>query len=91
MNLKLLFIIPVLSLAACVTPQTAHKDPIHNPQGLNQDDLIKTQIARIEKLEREMERRENDLKYQHMKELHQVQIQSKSPHTVNTNCKFFCF
>lgn len=89
--IKYLLIIPLFALSACVTPQTAHKDPVHNPQNLNQDDLIKSQIARIEKLEREMERRENDLKFQHMKEMHQVQIQSKAPHTVNTNCKFFCF
>jgi len=91
MKAKFILLVPLLALAACVTPQTAHKDPVNNPQGLNQDDLIKAQIARIEKLEREMERRENDLKFQHMKEMHQVQIQSKSPHTVNTNCKFFCF
>ncbi len=90
MKTKFLFLIPLLALTACVTPP-AHKDPVHNPQGLNSDELIKAQIARIEKLEREMERRENDLKFQHMKELHQVQIQSKAPHTVNTNCKFFCF
>jgi len=90
MKLKFLFLVPLFALTACVSPQ-AHKDPVHNPQGLNQDELIKTQIARIEKLEREMERRENDLKFQHMKELHSVQIQSKAPHTINTNCKFFCF
>jgi len=88
MKTKFLFLVPLLALTAC---GTTVRDPVHNPQGLNQDELIKTQIARIEKLEREMERRENDLKFQHMKELHSVQIQSKAPHTINTNCKFFCF
>ena len=88
MKTKYILLVPLLALTACASTT---RDPVHNPQGLNQDELIKTQIARIEKLEREMERRENDLKFQHMKELHSVQIQSKAPHTINTNCKFFCF
>ncbi len=91
MNLKILLLIPIFALTACVTPQTAHKDPVHNPQGLNQDDLIRAQIAKLEQMQREMEKREAELKYQHLKEMTQVQMQSKAPHTVNTNCKFFCF
>ena len=87
MNLKYLLLLPVLSLTACTT----YRDPVHNPQGLNNDDLIKTQIAKLEAMQRDMERRESELKYQHLKELTQVQMQQKAPHTVNTNCKFFCF
>ena len=88
MNLKLFFLVPLIALTACTTVK---QDPVHNPQGLNNDELIKAQIARIEKLEREMERRETELKFQHLKELTQVQTQTKAAHTVNTNCKFICF
>ena len=89
MNLKYLLLVPIFALTACST--TAYKDPVHNPQSLNNDELIKTQIAKLEQMQREMEKRESELKYQHLKELTQVQMQSKAPHTVNTNCKFFCF
>ena len=89
MKTKLIFILPFVALTACST----YKDPVHNPQSLNNDDLIKTQIAKIEALQRDMDKREQELKYQHLKELHQTQLQNKSStaQTVNTNCRFLCF
>jgi hypothetical protein len=89
MKTKLIFILPLLALTACST----YKDPVHNPQSLNNDDLIKTQIARIEAMQREMDKRETELKFQHIKELNQVQTKSvlQGTQTVNTNCRFLCF
>ena len=43
MNLKYLLLVPIFALTACST--TAYKDPVHNPQSLNNDELIKTQIS----------------------------------------------
>ena len=88
MKTKYLLLVPLLALTACASTT---RDPVHNPQSLNNEDLIKTQIAKLEAMQRDMERREQELKYQHLKELTQVQMQQKAPHTVNTNCKFFCF
>jgi septal ring factor EnvC (AmiA/AmiB activator) len=89
MKTKFLFLVPLFALTACVSAPAA-KDPVHNPQGLNSDDLIRTQIAKMEAMQRDMERREQELKMQHLKELHQVQNQAKNQ-IINTNCKFFCF
>ena len=89
MKSKYLLLVPILALTACAS--TVTKDPVHNPQSLNNDDLIKTQIAKLEQMQRDMEKREQELKYQHLKEITQLQMQNKGPHTVNTNCKFFCF
>lgn len=88
MKSKLIFIVPLLFLTACASTT---RDPVHNPQGLNNDDLIKTQIAKMDAMQRDIERREQELKMQHLKELHTMQMQNKAPHTINTNCKFFCF
>ena len=97
MKTKLLFLLPVLLATAC---STVTKDPVHNPQGLNNDDLIKTQIAKIEAMQRETEKREQELKMQHLKELHQAHLQQLQNNkagnqgqlqTVNTNCRFLCF
>ena len=86
---KLIFLVPLVFVTAC---SSTFKDPVHNPQGLNSEDLVKTQIAKIEAIQRENERKEQELKMQHLKELHQIQIQSRSsPQTVNTNCRFLCF
>jgi hypothetical protein len=85
MNLKLLFIIPVLSLAACVTPP---QKSAHNPEGLRDQELVVVQQERLAKLEREMERRENEMRYQHLKELQQVQMQRP---VRNSECRFLCF
>ena len=90
MNLKYLLLVPVLALTACAG--TVHKDPVHNPQGLSDRELIREQVAKIEAMDREMEKRENELKYQHLKELTQMQAQQKHQMSQgHINCKFFCF
>ena len=90
MNLKYLLLVPIFALTACST--TVTKDPVHNPQGLNNDELIKTQITKLEQMQRDMEKREAELKYQHLKELTQMQIQQKNQAAQgHTNCKLLCF
>jgi hypothetical protein len=81
-------ILIILFVTGCAS--TSQKTA-HNPEGLRDDELVKTQIERIAKLERDMERRENELKFQHLKELQAMQAQTKSAAVVNTSCKFFCF
>ena len=90
-------IIPILlltMLTACTTTPPLAQDPRVNPQMLSTNDLIKTQIEKMEKLEREMEKREIAMKYEHLKELQAVQLQAQAKtgsHVLNTQCKFFCF
>lgn len=90
-------IIPLLlltMLTACTTTPPLAQDPRVNPQMLSTNDLLKTQIEKMEKLEREMEKRETAMKYEHLKELQAVQLQAQTksgPHVLNTQCKFFCF
>jgi hypothetical protein len=86
-------IIPLLLLSMLTACSTATlKDPVANPQGLTNPDLIKVQLEQIAKLEREMEKREQELKYQHLKELTQMQIQQKQAvSSGHTNCKLLCF
>jgi len=89
-------IIPLLLLTlltACQTQPPLANDPRVNPQMLSTNDLLKSQIEKMEKLERDMEKREQELKYQHLKELQTVQAKhaQQVPQTVNTQCKFFCF
>ena len=84
-------IIPLLLLTlltACQTQPPLVNDPRVNPQMLSTNDLLKAQSDKIEKLERDMERREHDLKFQHMKELNQVQMQAKAR---SNECRFLCF
>ena len=84
-------IIPLLLLSMLTACSTATlKDPVANPQGLTNPDLIKVQIEHIAKLEREMEKREQELKYQHLKELTQMQVQKQSAQG-HANCKLLCF
>lgn len=86
MNVKsFLVVVPLLFLTACAAPP---QKTAFNPDGLNDRDLVQAQLERILKLEREMERRENELKYQHMKELTQVQMQAKAR---SNECRFLCF
>jgi hypothetical protein len=86
MNVKsFLVVVPLLFLTACAAPP---QKTAFNPDGLNDRDLVQAQLERILKLERDMERRENELKYQHMKELTQVQMQSKAR---SSECRFLCF
>ena len=81
-------ILIILFVTGCSsTPQKTS----HNPEGLRDDELVKSQIERISKLERDMERRENELKFQHLKEMQAMQSQTKAAAVVNTSCKFFCF
>lgn len=90
-------IIPLLlltMLTACTTTPPLAQDPRVNPQMLSTNDLIKAQMEKMEKLERDMEKRETAMKYEHLKELQAVQIQAQAksgPHVLNTQCKFFCF
>jgi|688.fasta_scaffold367454_2 hypothetical protein len=86
---KLIFIVPLLLLTAC---GTTVRDPVMNPRSLNDQELLREKIVRVEQLEREMERREAELKYQHLKELTQLQVQQKNrPSEGHVSCKFFCF
>jgi hypothetical protein len=91
-------IIPLLMLSlltACTSTPPLAQDPRVNPQMLSTNDLLKAQIEKMEKLERDMEKRETALKYEHLKELQAVQSQvhsrSSRNELVNTSCKFFCF
>ena len=86
--------IPLLLLSmltACSSvPQTAQKS-VHNPEGLRDPELIQVQQARIDKLEREMERREMQMKFDHLKELQTVQIKQVQPAPGHVSCKLLCF
>jgi len=87
-------IIPLLLLSlltACSSvPQTPQKN-VHNPEGLRDSDLVQVQQARIEKLERDMERREMQMKFDHLKELQSVQIKQVQPAPGHVSCKLLCF
>jgi len=89
MKTKFLFLVPLFALTAC---GTTVRDPVMNPRSLNDQELLREKIVRVEQLEREMEKREAELKYQHLKELTQMQIQQKNrPSEGHVSCKFFCF
>ena len=84
-------IIPLLMLSlltACTATSPVVNDSRTNPQMLSTNDLLRAQIEKMEILERDMERREHDLKFQHMKELNQVQMQAKAR---SNECRFLCF
>jgi len=86
---KLIFLVPLLLLTAC---GTTVRDPVMNPRSLNDQELLREKIVRVEQLEREMEKREAELKYQHLKELTHLQMQQKNrPSEAHVSCKFFCF
>jgi hypothetical protein len=87
MKTKYLLLVPLLALTACTT----YRDPVHNPQGLSDRELIREQVAKIEAMDREMERRTTAMKLEHMKELQQVQIKAASQPTGHANCKLLCF
>jgi hypothetical protein len=87
MKASLAILITLFITGCSSTPQKTS----HNPDGLRDDELVKSQIERISKLERDMERRESELKFQHLKELQTIQLQTKAAAVVNTSCKFFCF
>jgi len=86
MNVKsFIAVVPLVFLTACAAPP---QKTAFNPDGLQDRDLVQVQLERIIKLERDMERREQELKYQHMKELTQVQMQAKAR---SNECRFLCF
>lgn len=86
---KLFFLVPLLLVTAC---GTTVRDPVMNPRSLNDQELLREKIIRVEQLEREMQKREAELKYQHLRELTQLQVQQKSrPAEGHVSCKFFCF
>ena len=84
----IILLLMTLVLAACSS--TPHKTS-QNPDGLTNEELLKVQVERIAKLERDMEKKENDLRYQHLKEIQALQLQQKPAPIVNTQCKFLCF
>lgn len=87
-------IIPLLlisMLTACSSvPQVSQKTAT-NPEGLKDSELVQAQQARIDKLEREMERREMQMKFDHLKELQTVQIKQAQPAPGHVSCKLLCF
>jgi len=86
-------IIPLLLLSmltACSTVALPPKTAI-NPEGLKDSELVQAQQARIDKLEREMERREIQMKFDHLKELQTVQIKQVQPAPGHVSCKLLCF
>jgi hypothetical protein len=90
-------IIPLLLLSmltACSSvPQVSHvsQKTATNPEGLKDSELVQAQQARIDKLEREMERREMQMKFDHLKELQTVQIKQAQPAPGHVSCKLLCF
>lgn len=87
MKTKFLFLLPLLALTACTT----YRDPVHNPNALSDRELIREQVAKIEAMDREMERRTTAMKLEHIKELQQVQIKAAAQPTGHANCKLLCF
>ncbi len=83
-----ILLLMTLVLSACSS--TPHKTA-QNPDGLTNEELLKAQVERIAKLERDMEKKENDLRYQHLKEIQALHMQQKPAPIVNTQCKFLCF
>jgi hypothetical protein len=82
----LLLLLSMLTACSSVPQKSAH-----NPEGLRDIELIQAQQARIEKMEREMERREMQMKFDHLKELQTVQIKQVQPAPGHVNCKLLCF
>ena len=81
-------IIPLLLLSMLTACSTTGQRTAQNPEGYRDQELILIQQAKLEKIERDMERREQDLKYQHMRELTQIQMQVKNR---SSECRFLCF
>lgn len=77
----------IATLSACTT----YRDPVHNPQGLSDRELIREQVAKIEAMDREMEKRITAMKFEHLKELQSTQIKTAQQPTGHTNCKLLCF
>jgi len=85
-------IIPLLMLSLLTACSTTGQRTAQNPEGYRDQELILIQQAKLEKLERDMERREMQLKYEHLKELQTVQIkQVQQPAPGHVSCKLLCF
>lgn len=84
MKTKFLFLVPLLALTACAGPIRS----THNPEGLRDQDLVIVQQEKIAIMQRDAERREMQMRMDHMKELQMLQMQKASR---NAECKFFCF
>lgn len=84
-------IIPLLLLSMLTACSSVPQKSAHNPEGLRDAELIQSQQARIDKLEREMERREMQLRFDHLKELQTVQTKQIQPAPGHVSCKLLCF
>ena len=84
MKTKFLFLVSLLTLTACAGPVRS----THNPEGLRDQDLVIVQQEKIAIMQRDAERREMQMRLDHMKELQMLQMQKASR---NAECKFFCF
>ena len=84
MKTKFLFLVSLLTLTACAGPVRS----THNPEGLRDQDLVIVQQEKIAIMQRDAERREMQMRLDHMKELQMLQVQKASR---NAECKFFCF
>ena len=87
MKITILLLMTLVLTACSSTPHNTAQ----NPDGLTNEELLKAQVERIAKLERDMEKKESDLRYQHLKEIQTLQMQQKQAPIVNTQCKFLCF
>lgn len=84
MKTKFLLLVSLLTLTACAGPVRS----THNPEGLRDQDLVIVQQEKIAIMQRDAERREMQMRMDHMKELQMLQMQKASR---NAECKFFCF
>ena len=84
MKTKFLLLVSLLTLTACAGPIRS----THNPEGLRDQDLVIVQAEKIAIMQRDAERREMQMRMDHMKELQMLQMQKASR---NAECKFFCF
>ena len=82
MNIKILFVALPLMLTACAATNNPNKS------NLSDAEFIRMQQEHIVKIEREMEKREQELKFQHLKDLQMISMQQKAK---NSECKLLCF
>ena len=85
---KSIFMLPLLLVTACASPVRS----VHNPDGLRDQDLVIVQHEKISILQRDMERREMQMRMDHLKEMQSIQMQQRNrPTEGNISCKFICF
>ena len=83
---KLICVLPLLFVTACASPVRS----VHNPEGLRDQDLVIVQHEKIAIMQRDMERREMQMRLDHLKEMQSLQVQRRSSDG-HVSCKFFCF